>query len=185
MPRTSDKRERLVEAAGQLIHHQGFNQTTLADIAETSGVPLGNVYYYFKTKEDIAAAVIADRSAYIRNLMREWERDPDPKQRLRTYLDFAIGLRETLAAHGCPIGSLCQELDKERNPIADQADALLKEILDWVTEQFRLLGDADPQDLAVQFTAALQGTVVVAHALHDPRVIDKQLEHLQAWLEGV
>jgi len=45
------KRTRLINTASKLAHEHGFNQTTLADIARDSGVPLGNVYYYFKTKE--------------------------------------------------------------------------------------------------------------------------------------
>ena len=50
----SDKRTRLIEAADKLVQLQGFSQTTLADIAKKADVPLGNVYYYFKTKEEIA-----------------------------------------------------------------------------------------------------------------------------------
>ena len=53
-----NKRSRLLEAANRLVHAQGFNQTTLADIAREAEVPLGNVYYYFKTKEDIGHALI-------------------------------------------------------------------------------------------------------------------------------
>ena len=49
MPRKTDKRVRLIDAAKVLIHQQGFNLTTLADIAQEADVPLGNVYYYFKT----------------------------------------------------------------------------------------------------------------------------------------
>jgi AcrR family transcriptional regulator len=41
-----DKRRRLVDTAAKLVHEQGFNRTTLADISRESGVPLGNVYYY-------------------------------------------------------------------------------------------------------------------------------------------
>ena len=52
------KRHRLVAAASQLLHQQGAEATTLADIAEAADVPVGNVYYYFKTKDDIIAAVI-------------------------------------------------------------------------------------------------------------------------------
>jgi len=43
MPRRTDKRVRLIEAAKVLIHQQGFNLTTLADIAQEADVPLGNV----------------------------------------------------------------------------------------------------------------------------------------------
>ena len=54
MPRArrNDKRERLVQAADKLIYEQTFHTTTLANIAKLAEVPLGNVYYYFKTKED-------------------------------------------------------------------------------------------------------------------------------------
>ena len=57
MSRPSDKRERLLEAGRCLIHRQGFRHTTLADIARESGVPLGNVYYYFRTKDELLDAV--------------------------------------------------------------------------------------------------------------------------------
>jgi len=52
------KRERLIAAAAQLLHQQGIERTTLAEIATAADVPAGNVYYYFKTKDDVIAAVI-------------------------------------------------------------------------------------------------------------------------------
>ena len=52
------KRERLIAAACQRVYEQGVEKTTLADIAQAAGVPLGNVYYYFKTKDDIVRAVV-------------------------------------------------------------------------------------------------------------------------------
>ena len=45
------KRERLVAAARQLLYEHGVEKTTLADIAAAADVPVGNVYYYFKTKD--------------------------------------------------------------------------------------------------------------------------------------
>ena len=38
------KRERLVAAATKLLHQQGIERTTLADIANAADVPAGNVY---------------------------------------------------------------------------------------------------------------------------------------------
>src|SRR2546429_6063152 len=52
------KRGRLIAAATQLLHRQGIERTTLADIASAADVPAGNVYYYFKTKDEVIAAVI-------------------------------------------------------------------------------------------------------------------------------
>ena len=44
------KRDRLVAGARETIHRQGAEATGIADIAEASGVPVGNVYYYFESK---------------------------------------------------------------------------------------------------------------------------------------
>jgi AcrR family transcriptional regulator len=59
--RPPGKRKRLVAAASQLLHQQGIMRTTLAEIAQAAGVPPGNVYYYFKTKDEIIAAVVEAR----------------------------------------------------------------------------------------------------------------------------
>ncbi len=185
MPRNSDKRERLVEAAKHLIHQQGFGQTTLADIAEESGVPLGNVYYYFKTKDDIASAVIDERMQEFRALAAEWEKQPDPKRRLLAFLDMPSAMRDTVASHGCPVGSLAQELNKEHSPLAQQADHLLKAHLDWVRKQFRELDRTDADDLGLQMIATLQGVSLLCNTLRNPMIVDRQIKRLRAWLEAL
>lgn len=183
MPRSSDKRERLVEAARDLIHRQGYKRTSLADISRESGVPLGNVYYYFKTKDDIAAAVIAGRRQEFETLYQTLESETDPRARLQAWLKALARHRRSVASHGCPVGSLCQELNKERTPLARQADGLLKFQLDWATEQFRLMGRRDAAALGRQLIAGLQGASLLAHALQDPGVFHEAIQRQQAWLE--
>src|SRR5688572_30348442 len=89
MPRKTDKRVRLIEAAKVLIHQKGFNQTTLADIAQEADVPLGNVYYYFKTKEAIGEAVIEKRAAEYAEFFAKLEESSDPRARLFSLLQFS------------------------------------------------------------------------------------------------
>ena len=86
MARQSDKRARLMEAAKTLIHRKGFYLTTLADIADESGVPLGNVYYYFKTKEMIGEIVIQQWTAAFHDEIRGLESRTDPNARLLGFL---------------------------------------------------------------------------------------------------
>jgi AcrR family transcriptional regulator len=52
------KRDRPIAGAREAIYRQGFEATTIADIAEASDVPVGNVYYYFKSKDELVAAAI-------------------------------------------------------------------------------------------------------------------------------
>lgn len=186
MPRLSDKRERLLEAAKVLIHRHGFNQTTLAHIAEESGVPLGNVYYYFRTKDDIARAVIEEYVDHFRGMVRAIEdREPDPKGRLMAYLKTHADMRDKIAEHGCPVGSLCQELNKERTPLAETADEVIKVQVKWVTDQFREMGRKDARDLGIEFIARLQGLALLANSLKDPDVMARQTRRFQLWLDSM
>jgi AcrR family transcriptional regulator len=185
MARTSDKRERLVESAKDLIHEHGYNQTTLADIAEAAGVPLGNVYYYFTTKEEIATAVIDERVQEICAKLRTWDELPDPRQRLIRFVDMVARQRDTLATSGCAVGSLCQELNKERSSLSEKADGILKTQLKWMTTQFRLLGKRDATDLGHELMAMLQGISLLANALNNPNVVDRQVRRLKGWLRAL
>ncbi len=45
----ADNRTRLLQAAVKTTYRYGFGNVALADIAKEARVPLGNVYYYFKT----------------------------------------------------------------------------------------------------------------------------------------
>jgi AcrR family transcriptional regulator len=180
----TDKRERLMEAARSLIHQQGFNQTTLADIAKESGVPLGNVYYYFKTKDEIARAVIDDYRQRIERMLREVEeKEPDPRKRLLFLVRRTSSVKDQIASHGCPVGSLCQELNKAYTPLAAQADDIIRAEIKWATEQFRQLGKKDAADLAVQLIASLQGVSLLANAMQSPDMAGRQLTRLCNWID--
>ena len=136
-----DKRTRLIHTAARLAHQQGFNQTTLADIAHDARVPLGNVYYYFETKEALGAALIEHQSAQSRVQCDALGQVAGPRARLNAFLDMTIASRRILARSGCPIGSLCTELHKAGGPLAGQSSRLFAEILAWLEAQFRELGN--------------------------------------------
>lgn len=186
MARTSNKRERLVASAKRLIHQQGYARTTLADIAREAGVPLGNVYYYFKTKDALAQAVLSERAETFDSQIQRWESLDDPRQRLLALLnEIPNPDREMIARYGCALGSLCQELDKSRSTLALQADGIMRKQMLWVAEQFRLLGKNDADELSLQFMANLQGIHLITNVLNDPAVADSQLARLRHWLQSI
>ncbi len=184
---SNDKRERLVEAARNLFHQQGFKHTSLAEIARASGIPVGNVYYYFKTKEALGAAVVAGHNASMRHATTVWDALPEPRARLHAFLDMLTELRETITEYGCPVGSLCQELNKEALTQTLDADAILRTQLDWVSSQFHQLGhkDTDATALGEQFIASLQGISLLANTLKDVSLVERQVLRLRHWLDRV
>ena len=111
--RRPGKRERLIAAALQLLHEQGIERTTLADIAKAADVPAGNVYYYFKTKDEVIGAVIDAHVQQIKTTLAAIEaRHRSPKGRLKAFVREFTAQSELVARFGCPLGSLCSELDK-------------------------------------------------------------------------
>ncbi len=184
MPRTSNKREKLLEAARELIHQQGYRHTTLSEIAERSEVPLGNVYYYFKTKDDLAAAVIKEHLDSFSAQFKRWESEiADPKTRLHTLLDYILSMKDVLADAGCPIGSLCQELSKEEGPLANQAGNILTLQLAWVQAQFEGMGLENATALSTELVTNLQGISLLANSLNDSELVVQQVSRLKEWLD--
>jgi AcrR family transcriptional regulator len=53
-----EKKGRIEEAAKQLFIKQGFHATSMRDIAGRTGTSLGNLYNYYRTKEDILGSII-------------------------------------------------------------------------------------------------------------------------------
>jgi len=184
MPRKTDKRVRLIEAAKVLIHQKGFNQTTLADIAQEADVPLGNVYYYFKTKEAIGEAVIEKRAAEYAEFFNRLDESTDANVRLLSLLQFTTEDLDLIARFGCPVGGLCQELGKQGGSLADQAAKLLHDLLMWCETQFRSLGFGDKSaDLALHMVSNIQGIYLLTHTFKDPKFAVRQAKVLQEWLE--
>src|SRR4051794_7153278 len=104
------KRERLVAGAADLLHRQGVAATSLADIAQAAGVPVGNVYYYFKTKDDLVRAVIVAQVEQVEAMLGALDELPGPVERLKALVRRWEQMREVIARYGCPFGALSAEL---------------------------------------------------------------------------
>jgi AcrR family transcriptional regulator len=183
-----DKRTELVRAAKRLLHQQGFQRTTLADVAGTAKVPLGNVYYYFKTKEALAEAVIASHEAALRERFASWTAEQsDPRLRLRCLVRAPLDSADDVIQFGCPHGSLCQELEKlgADAPLAKAGARLLAVYIDWADEQFRELGAGrrESRALAADLVAAIQGTMLIAHTMRSGVFLARRLRRVERWLD--
>ena len=186
MAAQNNKRQRLTDAAMRLFHTHGYHKTSLADIAREARVPLGGIYYYFKTKDEIGIAVLEAHAERMRMAMAQWERVPDPRRRLHAYIDMTETDRETFARSGCPIGSLCLELDRDQDAtLAERATDLLRMSARWAEEQFQALGRPDAADLALHLVSVLQGSALMANAFQDPVPLVQQCARMRSWLDSL
>jgi AcrR family transcriptional regulator len=92
--RGRETRSRLRELALQLFAEQGYEQTSLREIAERLGVTKAALYYYYKSKEDIVRDLVEDYMAQIDQLIA-WGKDQPRSAKtraeiVRRYLDIIV-----------------------------------------------------------------------------------------------
>jgi TetR/AcrR family transcriptional regulator, transcriptional repressor for nem operon len=184
-----DKRAELVAAATQLLHEQGFHRTTLAHVASRADVPLGNVYYYFKTKDALAEAVISAHEDALRARFASWtSAHREPRTRLRCLVRAPLDSADRVIQFGCPHGSLCQELEKlgAKTPLARAGTRLLSVYIDWAEEQFRAHGVArrEARSLATDLVGAVQGAMLLANTMRSKELLTHQLRRVERWLDA-
>jgi len=180
------KRERLVAAATQLLHEQGIERTTLAGIALAADVPAGNVYYYFKTKDDVIAAVIEAHAQQVRTTLAVIDsHHRSPRSRLKAFVREFTAQSEIVAQHGCPLGSLCSEIGKRAGQPDFATAELMSLLIEWAEQQFQSLGRHDAHDLALDLIAAYEGTALLANTLRDPGVLSGAARRLNHWIDSL
>jgi TetR/AcrR family transcriptional repressor of nem operon len=180
-----DKRQRLVAGAREVIHQQGVEKTTIADIAQAAEVPVGNVYYYFKTKDELVEAAIEGHAGDVRALLDSLERHRTPQARLKGLVRALTDQRELAAQYGCPLGSLCSELDKRTDGLDRTCGQLLELPIDWAETQFRQMGRRDARDLAIALIAAYQGIALLTNTFRDPELMTREARRLERWVDSL
>ena len=138
------KRERLVAGARVVIHQQGVEKTTIADIAREADVPVGNVYYYFKTKDELVEAAIDSHVETSKRCSAHWSATARRRRDSRRWSVSSPPSASSQPEYGCPLGSLCSELDKRTDGLHLVCAEMLRLPIDWSEQQFRLSAAATP-----------------------------------------
>jgi AcrR family transcriptional regulator len=181
----ASKRERLVAAACQVLYEQGVERTTLADIALAADVPVGNVYYYFKTKDQLVEAAINAHANDLRAMLSALDQLRTPQARLKGLISALVEQRELAARYGCPFGTLACELDKRPNGLDRTAAEVLGILADWAEQQFRSMGQADARDLAIALIASYQGMSLLTNTFRDPELMVREGRRLERWIDSM
>lgn len=165
-------RERILQAAAELIAVHGVAGTGTEDVRKAAGISGSQLYHYFDSKQALIRAVIA----------RQSEQAPVPGQPIMGALDSYDALRawceaaiEHLEESGvCSLASLAGELtasDVETREDLYQAflrwQELLLNGLRAMRDRGELRADADLEELALALLTAWQGGVVLAQTMRN------------------
>ena len=185
----SANRQRIVDAADRLFYSRGYNQTSFSDISDETGIPRGNFYYYFKTKEEILEAVVESRVAIFRSMLDQCDsKSSDPRERLLLFVGLPLENEEQIVQYGCPIGTLSSELAKDQvNEISNaKLTAVFDLLIEWCTQQFHLLGfDSNAKQYAMDLIARLQGNAIIANVYGDSEFLKRTTNDVKKWLKQI
>ncbi|MFI9469972.1 TetR/AcrR family transcriptional regulator [Streptomyces sp. NPDC052492] len=184
MGRTSDAKDKILDAARSLIELRGYSALGVAEICKTAGVPKGSFYYFFESKEALALAVIDEQWATQReNWNRVLHGDEEPLLRLRQLFEETASAQRTGqetcgTVSGCMFGNLTLELSNQTEVIRGRLQEIFEAQVDMVQEVIETAverGDArvaDTRDAARAVVAQLEGQVLFAKLYNNTAQLD-------------
>ncbi len=182
--RASGKRERLISAAVERFHRDGLYGPSIAEIARDAEVPVGNVFYYFQTRDDLVLAVLDYWVERIESTLASLLPEQPAKRRLEAFLDGSADRADRYAAIGCPLVGLARDLRHAGPALSPLAQKVIIPQIDWICRMFEAMGAsaAEARIHARGMLAALQGSFQLAFALGDPVIVVESVARLKQQL---
>jgi len=174
------KRQRLEDAAAQLFWSKGFAATSIADLAKQADVPVGNVYYYFKSKRDLADAVadmfIQGSQAALDDIETRYPSGTSnpqklAKDRVSAFFEMLEKSHMSRAKAGCPIARSVADFADSAPSAARKSSEALTMLTAFLGRELTRAGHPNGMIAAQQSIALWQGAIVLAHGAADPQIL--------------
>jgi TetR/AcrR family transcriptional regulator, transcriptional repressor for nem operon len=177
-----ETRQRIVDAAADLMFHQGVAQTTIEDIRASANVSSSQLYHYFDDKPALVIAVVDHQADTMIGGQQTF--DFSTLEGLRAWRDFLVTYQDEHGCiGGCQIGSLGGQL-AETDPDArahlaqgfKRWEATIQSGLRKMHARGELTPDTDPDTLALALLAALQGGLLLTQVQRDTKPLEAALD---------
>jgi TetR/AcrR family transcriptional repressor of nem operon len=196
MTSATDARQRILDAAQELVMERGFSATTVDAIIEAAGASKGAFFHHFSSKADLGTVLVeryarADAEMFDRLMTIAESRATDPAEQLIEFVKvFEEGIEDlSLAQPGCLFVSFIYEQFAGQD---DTRALILGDIVHWreriltklhqATEQRPPALPVDLDSLADHAFAILEGGFILARATAEPLKLRDQLRHLRWYL---
>lgn len=170
--RSISNRDYVIKVVSDLFLVQGFSSTSMDEVVKRSGVSKSNIYYHFKSKDELTLAVL---EAFISSLQRLFHEHVLGKTgallpRLEGYIGLLIEeLVERDCAGGCPLISLMVEAGKTNEQVRQRLAQFFQrqaqvftELIEEGKQQGEIRSDLPAHALASLITSWLEGSLMLA-----------------------
>jgi len=179
MPRVSDMKERLLDAAMDLIWENSYGATSVDAICDRAGAKKGSFYYFFKSKSELAAAALEDCWNKKRAEMDSiFSPTVPPLERFDRYFDFvhdrlAEVQKKCGSILGCPFISVGSEVSTQDQIVRETIDRIMDRKVNYFVSAVRdaaaegLIDAPDPVAKARALFSCYQGMMAQARIQND------------------
>ena len=179
MPRVSDMKDRLMDAAMDLMWQNSYSAASVDAICERAGAKKGSFYYFFKSKSELAAAALeADWKKKRAEMDSIFSATVPPLERFDRYFDFVYERltevqKKCGSILGCPFMSVGSEVSTQDQIVREAIDRIMDRKLQFFVSAVRdaaaegLIVARDPEAKAKALFACYQGTVAQARIQND------------------
>jgi TetR/AcrR family transcriptional repressor of nem operon len=196
-PRAGTARDKLLDAALQMIRTKGFTATTVDNLCSAAGVTKGAFFHHFDSKEALGVAAAQHWSQVTSGFFAEapYHRHDDPLERVLAYIAFRRDiLQGELPEFTCLVGTMAQEVHQSSRAIAAACDASISshaatlepDIAQAMTQRGLDPAGADTGwsagSLALHTQAVLQGAFILAKAKGGPTIAQESADHLARYV---
>ncbi len=183
MPRVSNMKERLTDAAMDLIWENSYGATSVDAICERAGAKKGSFYYFFKSKSELAAAALeADWNKKRAEMDAIFSPTVPPLERFEGYFDFvhdrlAERQKECGSILGCPMLTIGSEVSTQDQVVRETIDRILDRKINYFISAIRdahaqgLIEAPDPEAKAKALFACYHGTLAQARIQNDVELL--------------
>ncbi|NRS15625.1 TetR/AcrR family transcriptional regulator [Brevibacillus sp. HB1.2] len=157
------------------------------EVMKISKVSKSNIYYHFKSKEDLQLAVVKYwTSLYESCLIEASKQDHRPvRERLSDFTELLLGgLIERNGGGNCPFISLYIQSSEQSSDVKDAITLFFREIEPIVIKIFKQGKDNNefnktvhPRQMALLFLSTLEGSLILGEMMKDPLLIKQTIDN--------
>ena len=198
MPRDgSITRNRIMDVAQQMVLDVGLTGTSVEKVIAGAGVTKGTFFYHFKTKHDLAAALIeryaSEDQHHFHDFMQKAEQlARDPLQQLLIFIGLFIEMTERLedpfpgclyAAYCYQSGAISEDVMREVEQMMHFWRDKLGEKLEAVSRLYRSRIPVEHTQVADHVLTTFEGAFILSKVMKEPKLASEQLIQCRNYLE--
>ncbi|MCD8562723.1 MAG: TetR/AcrR family transcriptional regulator [Alphaproteobacteria bacterium] len=171
--RRTQKRGDIIRLAGIAFSAHGFRATAIDRVLAESGISKRTLYKYFRSKEELIAAVVKDyQEEMLASISAAIGKYKEPKDKILALFDMRKDILKAGDYSGCLAANARAEFRDEDEGIAASVSGFYQTLLESLQALCRQAGCLEEEKTARQILILLTGASLLGQSLHDPAMAD-------------